>query len=204
MVEKGRKVRSVPKNLPIIREAEVSNHIYFLVKGKAAVVVDGREVHQIKPGEFFGEIAGILGVPRTATVLAREFCDVYEFHGMSEELYEFLRDRPPQVLQAFVRGLASKLIDSSRSQGNSIRDQEIEIQRLTKALSGTLALVESLAARLKKEGTLKNEALHDIISHLKGVSGLRRGDIRNMDPKYLIYLRDVLYPKAPKKPPRTV
>ena len=102
-----------------------------------------------------------------------------------------------------VRGLASKLIDSSKSQGSTIRDQELEVQRLTKALSGTLALVESLAARLKKEGTLKNEALHDIMSHIKGVSGLRRGDIRNMDPKYLVYLRDVLYPKPPRKPPRT-
>ena len=191
MIEKDKRLRSFPKNVPIIREADEGDSIYFLVKGRAVVMVNGREVHEIGPGEFFGEIAGILGTKRTADVMAMEFCKVYEFHGLGDnELIRFLREGPGKILGAFVKGLAAKLVDSSRAQGKIILEQEKEIQMLRKSLSGTLAVVEKAAAHYPREKTLK-----EVLQHLKGTSGVKRGDVRNIEGRHLYYLRDVIFPK---------
>ena len=192
---KDKRLRTIPKNLPIIREAESTKAICFLVKGRAAVMVDGREVHEIRPGDFFGEIASILDVPRTATVLTKDTCEVYEFQGMEDgELYQFLRDRPPNVLEAFVKGLAGKLVASSRTQGTKIREQDSELQRMRKAVAGTIALVAKVLEKVG-DGNLRGDyVLHDIATHLKKVAGVDKGDIREIDPKALPYLRDFLFP----------
>lgn len=63
----------------MVAEGEVGEMFYLLVRGTAAVVsitVDGEEtgIGELQDGDFFGEIALLRAVPRTATVRARTPC----------------------------------------------------------------------------------------------------------------------------------
>ncbi len=55
----------------IVRQNEMSGIGFFIItEGEAAVIVDGREVARLGPGEHFGELALISEGLRTATVTA--------------------------------------------------------------------------------------------------------------------------------------
>ncbi len=60
----------------IIREGERGNEVYSLVKGKAAVSIEGSQVGEIKEDEVFGVLAALGDIPRTATVTALTQCHV--------------------------------------------------------------------------------------------------------------------------------
>ncbi len=66
-------------NEPILSRDSDSRDVFFVVKGRCRIVnfsPSGREVAYAVagPGEFFGEMAAIDGLPRSATVVALEDC----------------------------------------------------------------------------------------------------------------------------------
>lgn len=56
----------------IVREGETAQEFFVLLSGRARAAINGRQVSELLPGDAFGEIALIHGVPRTATVTAAE------------------------------------------------------------------------------------------------------------------------------------
>lgn len=58
----------------VVQKGEQSNWLYFLLKGKLAVFVDqpltSDLVNYVTPGEVFGDLAQLVGQPRTATIIA--------------------------------------------------------------------------------------------------------------------------------------
>jgi len=83
----------------IIREGDVGDRFYAIVNGEAVVTRGGELVAKRGPGDFFGEIALLRDVPRTATVTAttpvallaldREpFLEAVTGHPQSRELAE--------------------------------------------------------------------------------------------------------------------
>ena len=55
----------------VVRAGEISSALYLIATGAAVVKQDGREIGSLQTGDFFGETAFLSGVPRVATVRAR-------------------------------------------------------------------------------------------------------------------------------------
>ena len=61
----------------IVREGEVGDALYIIRRGHVEVSIAGRVVRTLGPAGYFGELALIHGIPRTATVQARTRAEFY-------------------------------------------------------------------------------------------------------------------------------
>jgi MFS family permease len=62
---------------PAVSQGETGRHFYVIAEGRASVEIDGAESRELGPGDFFGEIALLRDVPRTATVRALDELRLY-------------------------------------------------------------------------------------------------------------------------------
>ena len=70
------KEEPVPAGEIIVYQGEIGVGFYILRSGAAHVLVDGREVSRLRSGDWFGEVALLNEIPRTATVQAAEDTDL--------------------------------------------------------------------------------------------------------------------------------
>jgi CRP-like cAMP-binding protein len=65
----------VPAGRPIVTEGEEDGRFYALLSGLAAVAQSSLGPRRVlRPGETFGEVGAVMGIPRTATVTAITPC----------------------------------------------------------------------------------------------------------------------------------
>ena len=54
----------------LVKQGDIGDSFYVVLTGQAKVLVSGRIVNRLLPGEHFGEISLLDGKPRTASVVA--------------------------------------------------------------------------------------------------------------------------------------
>ena len=73
---------TVPAGTAVIAQGERGDTFYVVVDGSLEVSSDGRLLRTLGPGDFFGEIALLREVPRTATVSAATDSEVLGIRRM--------------------------------------------------------------------------------------------------------------------------
>lgn len=104
----------------IIEEGSIGTDFYRLVssQGGLRVTIGGKEISMIRrPGEFFGEMAGLLSLPRQATITSIGDSVVEEYN--LDELDVIIRDYPEVALQ-MMRTLVSRLKDMNQKLMGSV------------------------------------------------------------------------------------
>ncbi len=97
---------NVPAGKELTVQGQVGREFMIVVEGRASVRRNGRLVANLGPGDFFGELAVIAGVPRTATVTA-ETPMVIE--ALNRREFTSLLDRSPKLARKILIGAVKRL-----------------------------------------------------------------------------------------------
>jgi hypothetical protein len=101
-----------PAGTEVIRQGDVGDRFYVIDDGRFEIAIDGKAVAVQGEGEYFGEIALLQDVPRTATVRAIEDGAVWALD--QEEFLATLTDLP-QAAKAAHAISAERLRTAQRS-----------------------------------------------------------------------------------------
>jgi CRP-like cAMP-binding protein len=94
----------------LCREGETAQEFFVIVDGEVEVTKDGRRLSTLTDGEFFGEIALIEDLPRTATVTATT---PLRFFVLTRQSFRSLIERQPEVESKVLRALAKRVLATS-------------------------------------------------------------------------------------------
>jgi CRP-like cAMP-binding protein len=96
----------VPAGRTVIRQGDLGQEFAVIVSGEADVVKDGEIVVTLGPGAYFGEVALLDAISRTASVVARTdlTLEVIDRRG-----FNTLLDDLPRLSRSMLRGTAHRL-----------------------------------------------------------------------------------------------
>jgi CRP-like cAMP-binding protein len=104
-----------PASHVIARQGEIGTGFFLIVSGSVRVIRGGEEVAVLGPGEFFGELSVLDGLPRTAQVVSREPTRCLALASWDFE--QALLDSPTLAL-SILRGLAARLRSVTEQQNH--------------------------------------------------------------------------------------
>ena len=96
----------LPSGKDMAKEGERGREFFVLLDGSADVLKDGKLINQMKKGDFFGEIALVTRMPRTATVTATSDVRVLV---INERDFAALLKHSPQVGRGVAEALAERI-----------------------------------------------------------------------------------------------
>ena len=91
----------------LCREGEPAMEFFVIIDGEAEVTRGGERIRTLEDGDFFGEIALLEDIPRTATVRATT---PLRFFVLTRRSFWGMVDRSPEVERKLLRALAKRLV----------------------------------------------------------------------------------------------
>jgi serine/threonine protein phosphatase PrpC/CRP-like cAMP-binding protein len=117
--------RDYPARETIIEEGALEDEFFVLLKGKACVTKQRRQLAELETGAHFGEMCLLDDAPRSATVVCEEDCRVMVVRR--GDLYPLLQREPQlavKLLWAFGQELIGRLRDTSAELSGAQRKME--------------------------------------------------------------------------------
>ncbi len=91
----------------LCRQGQAGQEFFVIMEGEAGVTKDGKDIGTCRAGDFFGEIALIEHVPRTATVTAKT---PIRFFVITSQSFLKLLDEQHGIERKVLRALARRLV----------------------------------------------------------------------------------------------
>jgi CRP/FNR family transcriptional regulator, cyclic AMP receptor protein len=91
----------------LCREGEMAREFFVIIDGEVDVTRDGDRLRTLSDGDFFGEIALIEDIPRTATVTATT---PLRFFVLTRQSFWGMIERMPDVERKVLRALAKRVL----------------------------------------------------------------------------------------------
>ena len=88
------------------RQGEPGREFFVILEGSADVRRRGRKINSLKPGDFFGEIALVTSVPRTATVAATSPVRALV---VTDREFRHLLEQSPDIKTRVMQAMAARL-----------------------------------------------------------------------------------------------
>ena len=104
----------VPAGTVLCREGKRGREFFVIIEGEAEVTRAGKPLATIGSGDFFGEIALLEHVVRTATVTAKT---PLRFFVVSDNAFGTVLDTNPSVERMVLRALARRLVSMTGDPG---------------------------------------------------------------------------------------
>src|SRR5216684_1988603 len=95
----------------VLRQGLSGSNFYVVLEGTASIMVDGVDRSMVRPGDYFGEISTLLGVPPTADIVARERLRCLVLPGADLEAFLVTH---PRVMYRLLQGEARKVRTTTR------------------------------------------------------------------------------------------
>ena len=96
----------LPAGKEMATEGDRGREFFVLLKGEAEVTRGGEKINTMKEGDFFGEIALVTKMPRTATVTATSDVDVLV---ITERAFDNLLKKSPTIGRGVAEALAERV-----------------------------------------------------------------------------------------------
>jgi CRP/FNR family cyclic AMP-dependent transcriptional regulator len=100
----------VPPGKVLCKEGQLGREFFVIVDGEVEVTRDGKRVATRTGGEFFGEIALLEDIPRTATVTAKT---PLRFFVLTRKDFRHLVNENRNVERKVLRALARRIVELS-------------------------------------------------------------------------------------------
>jgi len=109
----NRFVRVFGEGQEVFREGDAGTAMFHVLKGSVALSRQGERFRVMKPGQYFGEMAMLLGTARTMTATAQD--PETELVEISRENLEAVLKENPKIILSILREMAARLKDTDES-----------------------------------------------------------------------------------------
>jgi len=114
----------------LLKEGDAADFVLLVLAGTLEVFVDREGQHLVlteaEPGDILGELAVLCGIPRSASVRAKDDAAVLEW---SEDAFRTLLLRDPSLSQRIFREALRTLVEKERSLIDSVIDAQEEAHK---------------------------------------------------------------------------
>ncbi len=102
---------SVKSGRILTTQGDPGREFMIIVEGQATVRRDGKVLATLGPGDFFGELAVIAGVPRNATITADTDMII---EALNRREFSSLLDESPKIAKKILVGAVTRLHENER------------------------------------------------------------------------------------------